>query len=59
MFSHLLKLSDHSKEEILNILDLAEELKRETKAGIPHPKLAGKTLGMIFQKILNPHKGFF
>jgi len=29
---------------------LADQLKQEKKAGIPHPHLAGKTLGMIFQK---------
>ena len=47
---HLLKLSDLSRQEITDILDLADQLKREKKAGIPHPHLAGKTLGMIFQK---------
>ncbi|MBE5782741.1 MAG: ornithine carbamoyltransferase [Clostridiales bacterium] len=47
---HLLKLSDLSRAEITEILDLADQLKQEKKAGIPHPHLAGKTLGMIFQK---------
>ncbi len=47
---HLLKLSDLSAEEIFEILDLADRLKQEKKHGIPHPLLAGKTLGMIFQK---------
>ncbi len=47
---HLLKLSDLSRQEITEILDLADQLKQEKKAGIPHPHLAGKTLGMIFQK---------
>ncbi len=47
---HLLKLSDWSKEEILDCLDLADKLKAEKKAGIKHPILEGKTLGMIFQK---------
>ena len=47
---HLLKLMDLSKEEILELLDLADKLKAERKAGIPHPILAGKTLGMIFEK---------
>lgn len=47
---HLLKLLDLSKEEILEILNLADQLKYEVKHGIPHPHLAGKTLGMIFQK---------
>ena len=47
---HLLKLQDLTKEEILEILDLADKLKYEKKNNIPHPILAGKTLGMIFQK---------
>ena len=47
---HLLKLSDCSKEEILDILNLADQLKYEQKHGIPHKRLEGQTLGMIFQK---------
>lgn len=47
---HLLKLLDLSKEEIIDILNLADQLKYELKHGIPHPHLGGKTLGMIFQK---------
>ncbi len=47
---HLLKLSDWSTQEILDCLDLADTLKAERKAGIKHPILEGKTLGMIFQK---------
>ena len=47
---HLLKLNDLTKEEFLGILDLADELKADHKRGIHKPLLAGKTLGMIFQK---------
>ncbi len=47
---HLLKLMDLSKEEILELIDLADKLKADNKAGIPHPLLKGKTLGMIFEK---------
>lgn len=47
---HLLKLGDLSKEEILQILDLADKLKYEKRNGIEHHHLKGKTLGMIFQK---------
>lgn len=47
---HLLKLADWSCEEIEQTLNLADELKKQQKAGISHPLLAGKTLGMIFQK---------
>ena len=48
--NHLLKLSDLTGEEILDILNLADQLKYEQRNGIPHPHLAGKTLGMIFTK---------
>lgn len=47
---HLLKMLDLSKEEILDILNLADQLKYENKNGIEHHILKGKTLGMIFQK---------
>ncbi len=47
---HLLKLLDLSKEDILGILNLADQLKYELAHGIEHKLLAGKTLGMIFQK---------
>ena len=47
---HLLKLLDLSSEEIIEILNLADQLKYEQKNGIPHRRLEGKTLGMIFQK---------
>ena len=48
--NHLLKLLDCSKDEIINILDLADQLKYEKKHNIPHRHLEGKSLGMIFQK---------
>ena len=47
---HLLKMLDLSKEEIIDILNLADQLKYENKNGIEHTILTGKTLGMIFQK---------
>ncbi len=47
---HLLKLSDLTPQEITDILNLADQLKYESKNGIIHHHLAGKTLGMIFQK---------
>ncbi|MFV0441035.1 MAG: ornithine carbamoyltransferase [Lachnospirales bacterium] len=46
----LLKLIDLTKEEIIEILDLADKLKYETKNNIEHHHLKGKTLGMIFEK---------
>ena len=47
---HLLKLKDLDKSEILDILNLADQLKYENHNGIEHHHLKGKTLGMIFQK---------
>ncbi|MBQ6569266.1 MAG: ornithine carbamoyltransferase [Clostridia bacterium] len=47
---HLLKLLDLSGEEIIEILNLADQLKYEQKHGISHRLLEGKTLGCIFQK---------
>ena len=47
---HLLKMLDLTTEEITEILNLADQLKYELKHGIEHKLLAGKTLGMIFQK---------
>lgn len=47
---HLLKMLDLSTEEIIDILNLADQLKYELKHNIPHNHLKGKTLGMIFQK---------
>lgn len=47
---HLLKLMDLSSAEITEILNLADQLKYEKKNGIKHHILAGKTLGLIFEK---------
>ena len=50
MKNDLLKMADLSKEDIIDILNLASQLKYERKNGIEHKLLAGKSLGMIFQK---------
>ena len=50
MKKHLLKMMDLSCEEIIEILNLADQLKYELVNGVPHPILLGKSLGMIFQK---------
>lgn len=47
---HLLKMMDLTSEDITGILNLADQLKYEQKHGIEHRVLAGKTLGMIFEK---------
>ncbi len=50
MINDLLKMADLNKDEINDILNLATQLKYETKNGIEHKLLKGQTLGMIFQK---------
>jgi ornithine carbamoyltransferase len=50
MKKNLLKMDDLSKDEILDILNLADQLKYEQKHGIEHHHLKGKSLGMIFEK---------
>lgn len=46
----LLALYSLTKDEILEILRVAADLKNKQKRGIAHTLLAGKTLGMIFTK---------
>lgn len=47
---HFLTLQDYSQGEIMALLDLAAELKLKQQRRESHPLLAGKTLGMIFEK---------
>lgn len=47
---HFLTLKDYSKEEILEILDLGLQIKREVKGKTFVPRLANQTLAMIFEK---------
>lgn len=46
----LLSIHDLSADDVEEILTLAADLKAKQQTGIPHPLLAGKTLGMIFEK---------
>ena len=48
--NHFLTLMDCTPEEIVDLLDVADQLKYENKHNIPHKHLDGKTLGMIFAK---------
>jgi ornithine carbamoyltransferase len=45
-----LRVNDWSQEELLTVLDLAVELKVKQRERVPHELLAGRTLGMIFEK---------
>ncbi|MDD2383887.1 MAG: ornithine carbamoyltransferase [Sulfurospirillaceae bacterium] len=47
---HFLTLKDFTKEEILEIIDLAIKIKKQTKKGKLKPYLKDQTLGMIFEK---------
>ncbi len=50
MALHLLSLADFSGEELAAYIDRAIVLKKEAAAGQRHDSLAGKTIGMIFEK---------
>lgn len=47
---HFLNLQDFTKDEIIDLLNLADQLKYERKHNIEHKLLKGKKLGLIFQK---------
>ncbi len=47
---HLISLNDLTLEEIEQILNLSEKLKKQQQEGVTHHHLKGKTLGMIFTK---------
>lgn len=50
MVKDFISLADYTGDEILALLDLADELKTLQKAGRPHKLLEGKTLALIFEK---------
>jgi len=50
---HFLNISDFSPQELIDLLNLADQLKAQSKAGQKTTLLDGKTLGMIFQKPSN------
>jgi len=50
MTTHLLRLSDFTREELFAYIDRAIVLKREAAAGRRHTQLAGKTIALIFEK---------
>ena len=47
---HLLKMSDLSPAELTHILDVADQLKADCKAGRTEPLLAGKSVALLFSK---------
>ena len=50
MKKDFLSILDITREELFEILSLAERLKRQKRAGVPHELLRGTTLAMIFEK---------
>jgi ornithine carbamoyltransferase len=44
------RVADWSRDELLEVLDLADDLKRRQQAREEHHLLPGRSLGMIFQK---------
>ena len=49
---HLLKLGGMTSEEILHILDVADEYKRLHKDGVDPKDLQGKAVALVFAKNL-------
>ncbi|MEK6659289.1 MAG: ornithine carbamoyltransferase [Campylobacterota bacterium] len=47
---HFLTLKDFTKEEILEIIDIGLEIKKNLKSGVYNYELKNKTLAMIFEK---------
>lgn len=47
---NFLKLMDYTPEEIMYLIDLAAELKKQKKQGILHNSLVGKNIALIFEK---------
>ena len=47
---NFLTLKDYTPEEIIYLIDLAEELKAKKKQGIMHDSLVGKNIALIFEK---------
>ncbi len=45
-----LKLLDFSSEEIMGLIDLASDLKKKKKEGVPHAVYQGRNLALIFEK---------
>lgn len=47
---HLLRMSDLTSEELIHILDLADQLKADMNKQIMPPYLQGKSMGLYFKK---------
>lgn len=56
---HLMRLSTFSEKEILEILNIADQLKFERKNNIKHKLLKGKTLGMFMNNSASSTRASF
>ena len=50
MVKDFVSFADLSGEEIVGLLDFADDLKKKQQAGVPHRILEGKVLALIFEK---------
>jgi ornithine carbamoyltransferase len=50
MTKHFSSLSEFSREELLGFIDRAIVLKQERAAGVRHDQLAGRIIGLVFEK---------
>ncbi|MGW8159881.1 MAG: ornithine carbamoyltransferase [Desulfoprunum sp.] len=50
MAKHLLSLEEFSRDELAYFVERAVQLKRERSEGMAHRQLAGRTIGLIFEK---------
>jgi ornithine carbamoyltransferase len=50
MAKHLLSLWDYDRQQLQAYIDLALKLKKESKAGVRHQQLAGRIVGLVFEK---------
>ena len=46
---HFLKLLDFSSEEIVSLVDLAQDFKEKKHAGVLHKELEGKNFVLLFE----------
>ncbi len=48
--NHFLSIADYSEPELMHILDVSIQLKKELKSGGNKPILRGKSMALVFQK---------
>lgn len=51
--SHFLSVQALTREQVVDLIELAKDLKAKQATGVPHATLSGKCLAMLFQKPSN------